>query len=205
LLPPALLAVAVLLLARPQALAVAEAARVLTNIQFVLDVSGSMTAPFGDGTRADKATQALVDFTSYRKGDASGLTPSAATSCIGFRSPRRSLGAQAVERRSCARKRCRPHGGTMIGHALRSVQKILQERPEGDRMVVLISDGESADLSGGVAQELGETLSRDNIVVFYIHVAEGSPQEETFTLASLSGGQSRRGRSDRAEGSVPAH
>lgn len=80
-------------------------------------------------------------------------------------------------------------GGTMIGRALRSVQKVLMQREEGDRMVILISDGQSADLSGGAAQEIGESLARDGIVVFYIHVAEGAPQEETFTLASLTGGE----------------
>jgi Ca-activated chloride channel family protein len=189
LLPPALLAVAVLLLAGPQRLAVAEAARVLTNIQVVLDVSGSMTAPFGDGTRADKATQAVVDFTSYRKGDAFGLTLFG-TDVLHWVPVTKDLSALKLSAPFMRPEKMPPYmGGTMIGHALRSVQKILNERPEGDRMVVLISDGQSADLSGGLAQELGEALARDNIVVFYIHVAEGSPQEETFTLASLTGGQ----------------
>ena len=55
-------------------------------------------------------------------------------------------------------------------------------------MVVLISDGASFDLQG-VAQKLGEDLARDNIVVFYIHTAEGEPQEETFTVASLTNGK----------------
>lgn len=189
LLPPALLTIALLLLAGPQRLAVAEAARVLTNIQFVLDVSGSMTAPFGDGTRADKATQALVDFTSYRKGDAFGLTLFG-SDVLHWVPVTKDLSALKLSAPFLRPEKMPPYmGGTMIGHALRSVQKILGERPEGDRMVVLISDGESADLSGGVAQELGEALARDHIVVFYIHVAEGSPQDETFTLASLTGGQ----------------
>ena len=58
-----------------------------------------------------------------------------------------------------------------------------------DRMIVLISDGESYDLTGA-AQKLGEDLRADKITVFYIHVAEGSPQEETHTVANLTGGQS---------------
>jgi Ca-activated chloride channel family protein len=189
LLAPALLAVAILLLAGPQRLAVAEAARVLTNIQFVLDVSGSMTASFGNGTRADQATRALVDFTSHRKGDAFGLTLFG-SDVLHWVPVTKDLSALRLSAPFLRPEKMPPYmGGTMIGHALRSVQKILNERPEGDRMVVLISDGESADLSGGVAQELGEALDRDNIVVFYIHIAEGSPQEETFTLASLTGGQ----------------
>ena len=80
-------------------------------------------------------------------------------------------------------------GGTRIGYALQGVQKKLRGLEEGDRMVVLISDGQSADLSGGAAQKIGEELRANNITVFYIHAAEGQPQEETFTLASLTGGE----------------
>lgn len=188
-LAPALLAVALLLLAGPQRLAVSAAARVLTNIQFVLDVSGSMTSPFGDGTRADKAIQALIDFTSYRKGDAFGLTVFG-TDVLHWMPVTKDLSALKLSAPFLRPEKMPPYmGGTQIGLALRSVEKVLNQRPEGDRMVVLISDGESADLGGGVAQEIGEELARDRIVVFYIHVAEGSPQEETFTLASLTGGQ----------------
>jgi len=41
---------------------VADQARVLNNIIFLLDVSGSMSASFGDGTRSDKASAAIVEF-----------------------------------------------------------------------------------------------------------------------------------------------
>ena len=33
-----------------------------------------MKSPFGDGTRSDKAIEAIKEFTTYRKGDAFGLT-----------------------------------------------------------------------------------------------------------------------------------
>ena len=79
-------------------------------------------------------------------------------------------------------------GGTRIGHALQAVARKLRHNAAGDRMVILISDGESADLGGGAAQKIGEELRSDNTTVFYIHVAEGQPQAETFTLASLTGG-----------------
>ena len=71
---PGLLAIAILLLAGPQRPSASADARVLTNLEFCLDVSGSMMAPFGDGKRADKALEAIIEFTSYRKGDAFGLT-----------------------------------------------------------------------------------------------------------------------------------
>ena len=74
LLPALLLAVGICILAGPQRTITPKNERVLTNIEVVLDVSGSMMSPFGDGTRADKAFQAIVDFTTFRKGDAFGLT-----------------------------------------------------------------------------------------------------------------------------------
>ena len=79
--------------------------------------------------------------------------------------------------------------GRFILETLREVRKILVGRPEGDRMIILISDGQSSDLSGGAAAKIGQELAADNITTFYIHAAEGSPQDETFTLASLTGGQ----------------
>lgn len=189
LLAPLLLLIAVMLLAGPQRMAVAENKRVLTNIEFVLDVSGSMTSPFGDGTRADKAVAALIEFTSFRKGDAFGLTVFG-TDVLHWVPVTKDLSALKLSAPFLKPDKMPPYmGGTMIGRALRSVQRILASRPEGDRMVILISDGQSADLGGGAAQELGEALAREGIVVYYIHVAEGAPQEETFTLASLTGGQ----------------
>jgi Ca-activated chloride channel family protein len=186
---PALLAVAVIFLAGPQRPTESADARILTNVEVCLDVSGSMMSQFGSGTRSDKALEAIVEFTSFRKGDAFGLTVfgsdvlhwvpvtkdlRALRSSVPFLDPRRMPSYM---------------GGTRIGHALRSVKKILAARPEGDRMVILISDGQSFDLSGGVAEKIGNELAQENIVMFYIHVAEGSPQDETFTIANITGGQ----------------
>lgn len=186
---PGLLGVAILLLAGPQRLMESADARILTNVEVCLDVSGSMMSQFGSGTRSDKALEAIVDFTSFRKGDAFGLTAfgtevlhwvpvtkdlQAMKSAVPFLKPERMPGYM---------------GGTRIGHALRSVKKILAARPEGDRMVILISDGQSYDLSGGVAEKIGAEFAEEKIVLFYIHVAEGSPQDETFTIANLTGGQ----------------
>ena len=49
--PPLLLAVAICILAGPQRNGPPTQKRSMTNIQFAVDVSGSMLAPFGDGTR----------------------------------------------------------------------------------------------------------------------------------------------------------
>jgi len=189
LIPAALLAVVILLLARPQRAAVPKNERLVTNIQFCLDVSGSMNATYGDGNRADAAIRAIQDFTSYRTGDAFGLTIFG-NEVLHWVPVTHDLSALRL-----AAPFLRPDKmpsylwGTQIGKALREVKKVLTARPEGDRMIILVSDGQSADLYGGEAEEIGNDLNQSGIVVYYIHVAEGQPQEETFTVAGLTGGQ----------------
>jgi Ca-activated chloride channel homolog len=189
LIAPLLLAVAILLVAGPRRLARPEKARAITNILFALDVSGSMRSPFGDGTRSDKAIQAIQEFTTFRKGDAFGLTIFG-TDVLHWVPVTKDLSALRFSAPFLRPEKMPPYlWGTQIGRALRACQKVLTAQPEGDRMVVLISDGESADLGGGAAEELGNALSADRITVYYIHVADGQPQNETFTIASLTGGQ----------------
>jgi Ca-activated chloride channel family protein len=71
-LPALLLAVVVVLLAGPQQFAEPKSRRRLTNIELCVDVSGSMSVPFGDGTRYDASMKAIDEFLDYRKGDAVG-------------------------------------------------------------------------------------------------------------------------------------
>ena len=73
-LPPAVLGVATLVLAGPQRLGEPRSERMLTNIEFCVDVSGSMTTEFGEGTRYDTSMRAIDDFLAQRAGDAFGLT-----------------------------------------------------------------------------------------------------------------------------------
>jgi Ca-activated chloride channel family protein len=186
---PMLLALAILLLAGPQRLRVPKDARVLTNVIFCLDVSGSMTSPFGDGTRSDKALAAIVDFTKKRQGGAFGLT-AFGTGVLHWVPVTRDLDVIARSVPFLRPERMPSYmGGTLIGHAVREVEKSLVATPEGDRMIILVSDGESFDLGGGVAGQIGRDLVANHITLFYIHVAEGQPQEETATMATMSGGQ----------------
>ena len=167
---------------RPQRVAPPREERVLSNIEFVLDVSGSMMSPFGEGTRADKAFEAIVEFTSYRKGDAFGLTIFG-TEVVHWVPLTKDLTALRLAAPFLRPERMPPHmSGTRIGHALEAVRARLRAREEGDRMIVLVSDGESFDLGGGAAQKLGEELGGDNITVFYIHAADGEPRRTAYVL-----------------------
>ena len=189
LLPAALLAVAILVLAGPQRSSSAEREKELTNIQFVLDVSGSMTAQFGDGSRYDAAMQAIHDFLDYRKGDAFGLT------IFG----NEVLHWVPITKDTSAIKLATPFlrpermpdyfGGTQIGKALTECQKVMASREEGDRMIILVTDGMSADLYGGTALELASSLRKDKIVVYIIQTAEGAMPDEMHTIANITGGE----------------
>jgi Ca-activated chloride channel family protein len=185
---PLLLATVIAILAGPQRLAQPEQERVLTNIEVVMDVSGSMGAVCGDGKRADGALRAVSEFTSFRDGDAFGLTIFG-TDVVHWVPLTKDLSVIRLAAPFVRPEQMPPHmGGTRIGHAIDAVHTKMRRLEEGDRMIILISDGASSDLRGR-AQQLGEDLAADNITLFYIHTAESEPQAETYTIASLTGGE----------------
>jgi Ca-activated chloride channel family protein len=183
-------AVVILLLAGPQELDAPKTRRKLTNIEFCLDVSGSMTAGFGEGTRYDAAMAAINDFIDARPGDAFGLTffggavlhwvpltsdTSAFRCAPPFMDPKRGT---------------RPgwFGSTAIGKALYSCRKVLMQRETGDRMIILVSDGYSGDLGGGADELLIRGLREEEIVVYAIHIAEGELPGEIANIVGRTGG-----------------
>jgi Ca-activated chloride channel homolog len=188
-----LLAMAILLLAGPQRLGEPTSKRVLTNIEFCVDVSFSMLSQFGEGTRYDASMAAINDFLDYRKGDAFGLTffgnnvlhwvpltqdPSAILCSPPFMQPRN----------------LPPwFGGTAIGKALQACRQVLKTRQEGDRMIILVTDGISADLFNGEDIELAKQLAADHIVVYAIHVADGDVPGPVVNITGLTGGESFAG------------
>jgi Ca-activated chloride channel family protein len=187
--PALLMAVICVLLAGPQAWEAPRSKRVLTNIEFCVDVSGSMMAKFGDGTRYDASMAAINQFLDYRTGDAFGLTffgnsvlhwVPVTTDISAFR---------------CAPPFMNPGSlppwlnGTEIAKALRACRKILVEREEGDRMIILITDGYSYDLGNGNDEVVASELKKDNIVVFSVQVAEGAIPDPIVRLSSLTGGE----------------
>lgn len=188
-LPSLLLALAIVLLSGPQALSEPVSKRSLTNIQFCVDVSGSMNAQFGGQDRYEAAMEAINSFLDYRTGDAFGLTffgnsvlhwVPLTTDVSAFR---------------CAPPFMHPRnlpnwfGGTEIARALQACRKVLVEREEGDRMIVLITDGYSSDLSGGNDETIARDLANDGITVFTVHIAEGAIPREIVRIAALTGGE----------------
>lgn len=184
--PPLLLAGALFLLAGPQMLRTPREARELTNIQFCLDVSGSMAWE----NRYIMAKEAIERFVDAREGDAFGMTLfgtmqvrwtplttdlSAIRAALPFADPTRQPSHM---------------GGTQIGAALRFCRdNMIQEAVRGDRMIILVSDGESFDLGSGQESELGEELREAGIVVYHIHIAEEDIPAPVIEIASITGGE----------------
>ncbi len=188
-LPALLLAVVIVILAGPQRLSEPKTKRVLTNIEFCVDISSSMISPFGEGTRYDASMKAIDEFLGFREGDAFGLTffGNNVLHWVPLTSDTTAI--------RCAPPFMRPEkvpywfGGTMIGKALLACKEILARREEGDRMIVLVSDGMSFDLTGGHDEEVAQILKKNNIIVYMIHAAESEIPAQIINITSLTGGE----------------
>lgn len=189
-LPALLLAVVVIIIAGPQRFGEPRTRRILTNIEFLVDVSGSMTSKYGDGNRYDAAMANVMQFIDYRKGDAFGLSvfgtdvlhwvplttdPTALKCAPEFLTPMRL-----------------PRwfgGGTLIGKGLQSCLESLVERADGDRMIILLTDGYSFDLANGNDETIARKLRDAGIRVYCIHIDQSAPPPEVETISAITGGR----------------
>ncbi len=187
-LPSLVLGVAIVILAGPVRTSAPKTKRVLTNIEFCVDVSGSMTARFGEGSRYDGSMEAIDDFLDYREGDAFGLTffGNSVLHWVPLTSD-----TTAVR---CAPPFMRPENlprwfnGTEIGKALMACREVLESRSEGDRMIILVSDGYSSDLSNGRDEEIARKMRESGIVVYAIHIAQSELPDAVINVTALTGG-----------------
>ena len=188
-LPALLLACALLILAGPRSFEEPRSIRRVTNIEFCLDVSCSMAAPFGDGSRYDAAMGAINGFLGERDGDCFGLT------IFGSKVLHWIPLTTDVSAFRCAPPFLRPErlprwfNGTEIGRALLAAREVLAQRPDGDRMIILVSDGQSPDIMGELGERVARALSEQGIIVYAIHVADGAPPEDLVTITSGTGGE----------------
>ncbi|MFM2164678.1 MAG: hypothetical protein RL325_1115 [Planctomycetota bacterium] len=187
--PLLLLAVGVVVLAGPQTLKEPRRERSLTNIQICLDVSGSM-----QGRNYELAKAAVEDFTRAREGDAFGLT------LFGVRQIRWMPLTKDLDAVRNALPFADPSNqpshmmGTMIGAALRfCMQNMLAEAADGDRLVILVSDGMSGDLSGGESETIAEELKAAGITVYHIHIDESDVPPDVRDLVEATGGEAFAG------------
>jgi Ca-activated chloride channel family protein len=182
--PLLLLATGLVILAGPQTLKEPRRERSLTNIQICLDVSGSM-----GGRNYELAKSAVEDFTRAREGDAFGLT------LFGVQQIRWMPLTKDLDAIRNALPFADPMsqpshmGGTMIGAALRfCAQNMVAEAKEGDRLIVLVSDGMSSDLGGSANTQIADELRAAGITVFHIHIDESDVPPDVSDIAEETGG-----------------
>ncbi len=198
LVPAGLLAVALLLAAQPLVEGPPTFPAQVTNIQIVLDTSGSMNEPFGnrakaDGkqfTRFDAAMEAIDTFTQNRQGDAFGFSIftnkvihwvplTTDLSAIRLATPFVRPGAFPLNW----------WDGTKIGNAILACAELLEHRNEGDRMLIVLTDGETSDLEGPLATQVGQMLKSKNIILYAVSVRTGPPLDDLRTVCEATGGQ----------------
>lgn len=195
-LPALLLAVALLLLARPVTFAPPKISRKLTNIQLVLDCSGSMREAYGPQSgpkrysRFDGAMDNIEKFLSAREGDACGLTVFS----------RNFLHWVPLTQDTSAIRMARPFihpnvfpdelwGGTYIAKALDGAIGPLTRHPQGDRLIILLTDGEGLDIVEGKEREVIGKLNRYGIVVFAIAMTNEGIAPGLINITRETGGQ----------------
>lgn len=199
--PLLLMAAAILALAGPQMLKQPKRERLLSNIQFCMDVSGSMVGP-----RYESAREAIESFTLAREGDAFGLTIfgshqirwipltkdlTAIRNAMPFANPEH----QPIHM-----------AGTSIGAALKFChENMVLEATEGDRLIILVSDGASSDLGAGQENQIADTLRDSGITVYHIHVAGDDIPAEVMEIARVTGGQAFAAQDARSLKAVFAH
>ena len=82
-------------------------------------------------------------------------------------------------------------GGTMIGAALRFCRdNMVREATEGDRLLLLVSDGVSADVNDQNVGEFIEEMKQAAITVYHIHVGTDAAPPTVMELARNTGGES---------------
>lgn len=193
-LPAGLLAIAILFLAHPVIFNPPEVERQLTNVQIVLDTSGSMKSPHGPQTkgvnsRFDSAMASIEQFLHYRKGDAFGLTVFSRNFVHWVPL------TQDTEAIVLARPFIAPYvfpdefwGNTFVGKALYGAAELLDQAKTGDRMIILLTDGLSSDIVPPKDSAIIANLQAKRIKVFVIFLIDEPVTPALVSIAQGSGG-----------------
>jgi Ca-activated chloride channel family protein len=206
-LPSVLLAIGIIFLAHPITFMPPEVERQLNNVQIVLDTSGSMAENHGSQdegrhTRFDSAMDAILQFTNYRQGDAFGLTifsrhfihwlpltldtqsSALARPFIVPNNPK--LDPPEMGRHGLPDELW---GITYIGKALTGATDLLAQRPTGDRMIILITDGESSDIKPPLDTPIIARLQDQGITVFGILMTNEPVEPALVGIVRSTGGE----------------
>jgi Ca-activated chloride channel family protein len=155
----------------------------------------------GRHRRYDSAMEAILKFIDYRQGDAFGLT---IFSRNFIHWVPLTLDTQSIALASPFIQPDNPHldppdmprhglpdalwGNTYIGKALLGTADLLAERPTGDRMIIMLTDGESSDILPPRDTEIIAKLRAAHITLFGILMTDEPIQPSLTGIVRATGG-----------------
>jgi Ca-activated chloride channel family protein len=186
--------VAILFLAHPVIFNPPEVERQLTNVQIVLDNSGSMRSPHGPqngklNSRFDSAMASIEQFLHYRKGDAFGLTVFSRSFVHWV--PLTLDTESIILSKPFVSPNVFPDefwGNTFVGKALYGAADLLDQAKTGDRMIILLTDGLSSDIMPPKDSAIIADLQAKRIKVFVIFLIDQPVTPSLVGIAQATGG-----------------
>jgi Ca-activated chloride channel homolog len=136
------------------------------EIIFAIDTSRSMLTPDVKPNRLTRAKLAIDDFAKKLDGDAVGIVAFAGTAFLAcpvtldYGAFHESLAA--IDTATI------PRGGTNISSAIQAAQATLHRRPGGDKIMILVTDGE--DLEGSAFETAQAAAKADGIKIYTVGV-----------------------------------
>jgi Ca-activated chloride channel family protein len=161
------------------------------DIIFAVDTSRSMATPDVKPNRLARAQLAIEDLLDRLNGDAVGLVAfagSAFLQCpitLDYGAFRESLAALDT--------RIIPRGSTNITSAIHAAETALQRRPNSDKVLILLTDGE--DLEGDSVAAAKTAAKQDGLKIFTVGV--GSADGDLIPLPADQGGGFLKDRAGR--------
>ena len=152
------------------------------DIVFAVDTSRSMDTPDVKPTRLTRAKLAMGDFVDHLQGDAVGLVAFAGTAFL--QTPLTLDYTAFHDSLNALDTRIIPRGGTDIASAIRATQAALRDRAGGDKILILVTDGE--DLEGDALAAAKTAARQDGLKIFTVGV--GTANGDLIPVAADQGG-----------------
>ncbi|HEY0801382.1 MAG TPA: VWA domain-containing protein, partial [Steroidobacteraceae bacterium] len=152
------------------------------EIIFAIDTSRSMSTPDVKPNRLTRAKLAIDDFAKQLDGDAVGIVAFAGTAFLAC--PITLDYGAFHESLSAIDTRTIPRGGTNISSAIQAAQVALRRRPAGDKILILITDGE--DLEGSAFEAAQSAARTDGLKIYSVGV--GTAAGDLIPISPEQGG-----------------
>jgi Ca-activated chloride channel family protein len=157
------------------------------DIIFAVDTSRSMMTPDVKPNRLERAKLAIDDFVNRLNGDAVGLIAFAGTAFL--QTPLTLDYGAFHESLAALDTNIIPRGGTDITSAIHEAEAALQHRPDSDKILILVTDGE--DLQGD-SLAAAKAAAREGLKIFTVGV--GTANGDLIPLPAEQGGGFLRDR-----------